>query len=78
MLQKYANDFPGTLANLKRASITWIPPEASDFLTSTISEAVAGTTAIPQAVDKINQKWLTLEVPPLFWERAQADGQVAR
>mgnify|MGYP000123672379 CR=1 FL=1 len=78
LLKKYGHDFPGILANLKRAKNPPLTGEAQDFLASTISQVLVGEITPEKAVENINTKWASLEVPKPLIEMAENSGLKAK
>jgi len=78
LLKKHGHDFPGLLANLKRAKNPTLTGEAQDFMISTLSEVLMGELTPEEAVVKINAKWADLEVPEAVIEMAEATGLKAK
>jgi len=78
LLKKYGHDFPGILANLRRAKNPPLTGEAQDFMASTISQVLVGELTPEKAVENINVKWATLEVPEPMIEMAEATGLKAK
>jgi multiple sugar transport system substrate-binding protein len=78
VLAKHGHDLPNGMKNIARAQNPPLSGEAQDFLAATIGEVNLGTLTAQQAVEKINAKWATLDVPPAILEFATRNGLVAK
>jgi ABC-type glycerol-3-phosphate transport system substrate-binding protein len=78
LLKKHGHDFPGALANFKRAKNPPLSGEAQDFLASTIGEVLTGQIEPAAAIAKVNEKWATITVPSALLEAAEASGLKAK
>jgi len=78
LLEKYAHDFPGILANLEKAKNPPLTGEAQDFMASTLSQVFIGELTPEQAVQNINAEWAKIVVPDSMVEMAAQAGLKAQ
>jgi ABC-type glycerol-3-phosphate transport system substrate-binding protein len=73
-----AHYFPAQSYNLTRAVNPPLSGEAQDYFASVLGEFGLGELSAEEVVDKVNQKWASIPVPPALLENAKLTGQVQK
>lgn len=78
LARKNVHYFPSQSYNLTRAVNPPLSGESQDFFASVLGEFGLGKLSAEEVVEKVNQKWATLPVPPALLENAKLTGQVQK
>jgi ABC-type glycerol-3-phosphate transport system substrate-binding protein len=71
---QHAHQWPSLVADYGRAKNPPLSGEAQDFLTNTLVEIATGQKTPEEGIGAVNEKWLTIPVPPSILEVAAAAG----
>ncbi len=71
---QHAHQWPAMLDSFKRAKNPPLSGEAQDFLTNTMVQVATGQISAADAIDQINTKWATLDVPASQLDVAKGAG----